>query len=152
MAHITISGGNKWRGHLERLFAKRVEVRAGVLEGATNEEAAREGRESRVAVYAAYNEFGAKNIPARPFMRQTVAEQMPTWKQNVARALPRMGMDATAKVIGQRMAEDIQAKILSDMPPPNAPATLRRKAEKEGPRGTLVDTGTLAKAISYEVK
>ena len=91
MAAITISGGDKWKAYLERL-AQKAEVRAGVLEGATNIET-----RQLVAEYAAYNEFGTSRIPARPFMRTTLQEQRGEWVQGLGRLLDkRRGQYAVA--------------------------------------------------------
>lgn len=189
MAAITISGGDKWKAYLERL-AQKAEVRAGVLEGATNTEG------QKVAEYAAYNEFGATinvpakaqtlyfkqnrdgsvgnrfvkkdksnfaqdvtvpahtiNIPARPFMRQTLKEKKKAWAESLARALKEgVSAEDALNIVGRQMEDDIRAKILSNMAPANAPSTVARKNKEEAGRvGTLVDTGALAQSISYEI-
>ena len=145
MAAITISGGDKWKAYLERL-AQKAELRAGVLEGATNTEG------QKVAEYAAYNEFGTSRIPARPFMRTTLQEQRGEWVQGLGRLLASHGPEQALHFVGRRMEDDIRTKILSNMAPANAPSTVARKNKEEAGRaGTLVDTGALAKSISYEI-
>ncbi|WP_141554542.1 hypothetical protein [Xenorhabdus stockiae] len=49
--------------------------------------------------------------------------------------------------------EDIKDGIEQSLPPPNAPATVARKAKKgiTSPDKTLVDTGSMQRAIDYEV-
>ena len=50
------------------------------------------------------------------------------------------------------MAENIEATIMSNMAPANAPSTIRRKNRTEAGRaGTLVDTGALLKSITHQV-
>lgn len=147
MAGITVSGGNKWRKALERL-ARKVQVRAGVLEGATTTEG------QSVAQYAACNEFGTARIPARPFMRSTLTEQRRAWINGFS-ALLKAGRtpDEALRRVGERMARNIKDKILSNMEPANAASTIARKNKKEAGRaGTLVDTGTLEKSINFEVQ
>lgn len=147
MASITISGGHKWKAYLQRL-AQKAKVRAGVPEGATNSEG------KSVAEYAAYNEFGAARIPPRPFMRNTLEEQRRNWIDALA-ALLKEGHtpDNALQLLGRRMADDIQAKILSNMDPANAASTIAGKNKKEAGRaGTLVDTGALVTSISYVVE
>ena len=129
-------------------------VRVGVLNDATTEDG------KSVAEYAAYNEFGTATIPPRPFLRTTIAEQRDKWgalakrylQAGIAAGSPaagRMAMEAA----GRQAQVDIQDKIMSNMPPPNAPATAARKAKRKGGgySGTLFDTGALHKSIDYEV-
>lgn len=145
MAAITISGGDKWRKALERM-ARKAQVRAGVLEGATTTEG------QSVAQYAAYNEFGTARIPARPFMRTTLQKQRGEWVQGLGRLLASRDPEQALHFVGRRMEDDIRAKILSNMAPANAPSTVARKNKEEAGRaGTLVDTGALAQSISYEI-
>lgn len=143
---VTVTGGDKWQKYLLK-YCKEASVKAGILESATNVV-----NGEPIAPYAAANEFGTAHIPARPFMRNTLAEKQASWVQGYAALLKTLGPEKAAMAVGKRMAEDIQAKILSSMPPPNAPATVARKAKKQGPRGTLVDTGSMVKAVEYEVE
>ncbi len=146
MSNVTISGGTKWQAYLERL-AQKVEVRAGVMEGATTD------AHERVAPYAACNEYGTSRIPPRPFMRKTLERERENWTRNVGDALANgLSPEETLELVGTRMAEDIQATIMSNMAPANAPSTIRRKNRAEAGRaGTLVDTGALLKSITHQV-
>lgn len=173
MANISFKGGDKWHKALSRLSQdKKIMVRAGVLEGATTTDG------KPVAQYAAYNEFGAAVpvtrkmwgfflhkygvplkkqrlvIPARPFMRNTLSEQREAWVRGVA-AMLKAGRspEEALQTAGSRMAEDIRAKILSNMEPRNSGFTERLKNEQEAGRaGTLVNTGALVRAIHFEVE
>jgi len=129
-------------------------VRAGVLEGATNEDG------ESVAEYAANNEFGTSEIPPRPFLRTTISEKGKDWS-GLAKSFLMAGLQAGSSDAGRRALEaagrqaqvDIQDKIMSNMPPPNAPATAARKASRKGGgyAGTLFESGALHKSISYEI-
>lgn len=146
MANITVKGGDKWRKALERL-AQKVQVRAGVLEGATTTEG------QSVVQYAAYNEFGTSRIPARPFMRSTLTEQRQAWINGFL-ALLKAGRapDEALRLVGDRMVRNFKDKILSNMEPANAASTIARKNKKEAGRaGTLFDTGALLKSINSEI-
>ena len=173
MANISIKGGDQWRKALSRLARDKViKVRAGVLEGAKTTDG------KTVAQYAAYNEFGAvvrvtpkmkaffryrfgvnlkKDalvIPARPFMRTTLENHQKDWLNGVA-ALIKAGRtpEDTLQQVGKRIADDIQAQIMSNMDPANSGLTTQIKNERESGRaGTLVNTGALVKAINYEVE
>lgn len=132
-----------------------VGVKAGILENATNSATG-----ESVAMYAACNEFGTKDIPSRPFMRKTFEEHSGEWAELLGRAIangrpPRQAL----QLVGMRMADDIVDTIKSDMPPPNAPSTKARKTKKitgtggggSYSPGTLVDTGSMVRAVNWEI-
>lgn len=146
MSNVTISGGTKWQAYLERL-AQKVQVRAGVMEGAKTDAG------ERVAPYAACNEYGTSRIPPRPFMRKTLERERENWIQGVGALLGKgRSPDEALELVGTRMAENIEATIMSNMAPANAPSTIRRKNRTEAGRaGTLVDTGALLKSITHQV-
>lgn len=115
----------------------------GVPEGARND---RTG--ALVAGYAAWNEFGTKNIPTRPAIRQTVDTYMDEYVEDLADALlsgvdPELAMNR----LGEQMAKDISQSIRDWQQPPNAPSTA---AQKDG-NDPLVDTETYAKSIGHWV-
>ena len=99
-------------------------------------------------------------IPARPFIRNTIKREKDVWTQELAKMIAngRPVQDAL-KLVGIRMAEDIQATINSNMRPPNSPATIRAKTKKvDGGApgetmtpGTLIDTGSMLDAVDYKV-
>lgn len=136
--------------NLERVLKKYLQpakVSAGIFADATNGET-----EEPIAPYAAANEYGAPGIPARPFMRRTVKSKGTGWVKNVAAALkagrtPQQALQLT----GMRMAEDIQATIKSNMPPPNSLETMLKKHAAEAGKGTLIDTGSMIKSINYRL-
>ncbi len=154
--NVTISGGTKWKAYLERL-ARKVQVRAGVMEDATTDEG------EAVAPYAAYNEFGTSRVPPRPFMRKTLEREGENWIRNVGDALANgLSPEETLKLVGTRMAEDIQKTIdaaIKNGIDDNADSTKLKKTkkvtggkpgEKHVP-GPLVDTGALLKSITHQV-
>lgn len=151
----TLKGGDRLMRRLGELAKARGVVRAGILEDATNYET-----KEPIAPYAAANEFGTTGIPARPFLRNTIQREGEKWCRGLERAIAngRSVRDALT-LTGMQMAADIQATIKSDMPPPNAPATIRAKTKKvDGGApgetmtpGTLIDTGSMIQAVNYEV-
>lgn len=149
MANVEIKGGDL--AGLEKLIrqlATSKGLRVGILEGAANSVTG-----ERIAPYAAANEFGAPGIPARPFMRSTITMQSGKWAKGFARMLQSGRPTAQAlELLGNRMAEDVQDTIKSNMPPPNSPATRERKNAESAGKGTLIDTGSMLRAIDYEVK
>ena len=132
-------------------------VKIGIVEKATNSHTG-----ENIAFYAACNEFGTNDIPARPFMRMTAEKHSHEWARlvravtkdkwvtnpNIARlALERVGD------VGYR---DMRAMILSNMPPPNAKPYAAWKAKKPGSEaggyaGTLVYTGQMLQSVFFRV-
>lgn len=132
-----------------------VGVKAGILEGATNNETG-----ESVAEYAAHNEFGSRDIPSRPFLRKTYDDKESSWVQGLGNALTRLPPAKALKMLGIRMQDDIVATIKSNMPPRNSAATIARKTKgvtrggqtvgSHNP-GTLIDTGSMINSVNYEV-
>ncbi|MDC9591151.1 hypothetical protein PSI23_18120 [Xenorhabdus sp. XENO-10] len=151
---MVIKGGDKLRAALERIAnTPTIQIQAGVLAGATNEDTG-----EKIAPYAAANEFGTRNIPPRPFMRSTIANKSDEWAQLIAsqirgRLQDAGGVEAAFNTLGMVMAADIKDSIEQSLPPPNAPATVAKKTKKgrASPGQTLVDSGSLQRAIDYEV-
>ncbi len=57
------------------------------------------------------------------------------------------GIKVALENIGQQLVEAIKAKIMSNVPPPLAEATARRKGSDQ----TLIDTGAMLNQVSSEV-
>lgn len=57
-------------------------------------------------------------------------------------------MEEIAEQIGMNLENKIREKILSNVPPENAPSTIKAK----GSSATLIDDGTLLSSISHTVK
>jgi hypothetical protein len=103
---------------------------------------------------AIWNEFGTKNIPSRSFIREWFDEN-----EDQLRADLRVLMESVVagkrtkeqilEIIGQRAVAQIQERISSSIPPPNARSTVR---QKKGSETTLVDTGLLRSSVTYKVK
>lgn len=131
-------------------------VKAGILEGATNNESG-----ENIAAYAAHNEFGTADIPSRPFLRKTFNDNSDKWAGGLATMLQNgRSPEQALKLLGMKMQDDIVKTIKSNMPPRNAPATIARKTKtvtKGGKTvgshapGTLIDTGSMLNAVNYEV-
>lgn len=122
---------------------------AGVLKGATNEKG------DSVAYYAMVNEYGTEEIPARPFMRNTVNEHSAEWK-----ALLKQGISAgvtpeeALEKIRNVVRADIIATIKSGNFTPNAPATVARKKRQglEHSDKPLIETTALIRSINTEIR
>lgn len=139
-------GWNRFVREMEK--ARTMEVAVGIFEGSRNAEG------ESIAEYATYNEFGTAKIPARPFMALSVdrnkaaiakdldssAARITTGASTVHKELNRLGAQHTARV---------QATITGpDIPPPLSPVTVARK----GSTKTLVDTGAMTNAVTWELR
>ena len=146
-------------------------VKVGIVEKATNEV-----NGMSVATYAFFNEFGTSRAPARPFMRLTAERHSKEWAELFVRVTdgkiiedPNIARRAFT-LIGRMAMLDMQDTIKSNVPPPNAPATRRRKEgrtiieadgrevkhdqKKHGDQayaGTLYDTGEMLQSINFRV-
>ncbi|MDC9591053.1 hypothetical protein PSI23_17610 [Xenorhabdus sp. XENO-10] len=145
---------DKLKAALSRIRGNlNVQMNIGILSGSTNEDTG-----EPIAPYAAANEFGTRNIPARPFMRSTIANKSDEWKRLIGDQLrgqlqDESGVEAAFNTLGMIMALDIRDSIEKSLPPPNNPATVAAKTRKgrASPNQTLVDSGSMQRAIDYEV-
>lgn len=133
---------------LHHLYASNKALKVGILENATNTDTG-----ASIAEYAYWNEFGTKNIPARPFFRNAISDNSDTWAASIKNQLKTMGItdknvvEKVLKKTGQLMRSDIQQSIKKGGFKPLKPATIKRK----GKATPLVDTSDMRNAISYEV-
>ena len=149
---VNLEGGKKYKRFLEKVGEIAGGVKAGILGGATSADG------KNIAEYAAYNEFGTKNIPARPFMRTVAKERPKVWVGQMVRKIrgnatkPEAWKGALV-LAGESMKSDIQYSIQAGKWTPNAPATVAAKARKgkTEPDHPLIDTGQMLAAVSYEV-
>ena len=105
-----------------------------------------------LAEVAEKNEFGGPNQPARPFIgpwaderRASAIEQIKAaFKEALkARTSPAQRLDQIAQVL----AGEVQQRISTGIPPPNAQSTIDRK----GSSTPLIDTGQLRGSIRGKV-
>lgn len=93
------------------------------------------------------------HTPERSFIRSTVdAKRNGEWRiyaEELRKQFVegKMTTDRMLGLMGQRIKKDIQEKIRSMLPPPNAPSTIAAK----GSDHTLINTGQLLNSIDYEV-
>ena len=134
----------------EMARATQLEVAVGILEGSGSNE---DG--TSIAEYATYNEYGADNIPSRPFMRTAfdenvgdIALDMET-QSNALVTGTRTARQALT-IIGQKQADRIKNTITGrDFLPKLADSTIRAK---RGSTKTLVDTGAMVNAVQPSVR
>lgn len=105
-----------------------------------------------VALYASANEYGTEYIPARPFVRPSIASpELKAFSKQNAKDYYR-GAIATLELGLERLGNFarglIVKKIGSNVPPPNADSTIAMK----GSSATLIDTGRMRQSITYQVR
>jgi hypothetical protein len=107
-----------------------------------------------IAEYATYNEFGTIDIPQRSFLRSTYDEQIGKWLKQLEQGISgiinmRDNASRVWDALGKKAKENVKNKIKSNVPPANAPSTIRKKGAG---KTTLFDTGALLGSITYEVR
>ena len=115
-----------------------------------------------VAAVAAWNEFGTKNIPERPFFRNALAESERGVSNILAKGIDTKKMvvdDRLAGRVGEYVAGQVQESITALKDPPNAPETVARKRKKlHGKKGVgggenpLIDTGFMHDSVTWQVE
>lgn len=144
----TISGGDRLAFALARIAyqlggSAGATLRVGFLEGATYPNG------TPVAAVAAWNEYGTRTIPARPFFRNMIAAKSKEWPDGIATQLrlTRYDVALTLQRTGAAIRGQLQLSIRSTNTPPNAPSTIAKK----GFNNPLIDTGHMLNSVDYEV-
>ena len=106
-----------------------------------------------IAEYAAFNEFGTRTIPERPFMRKTFDDNLANHNKLIERLFKGMlggKLDAKMafKILGQQTEDDMKNTIMTGIFTPNSDCTVAKK----GSSRPLIDTGTMRNSIRYEVE
>lgn len=142
------------RGYKKRVKTIRSMGRPSVTVGVHAAEGAGTYEDGRTTVLdvAVWNEFGTSKAPARSFLRAWYdgAKGEALRLQNaLMRAVARgtLGRDDALNRLGLWAVGQIQDRMATSIPPPNAPSTVRRK----GSSTTLIDTGQLRTSITHQV-
>jgi hypothetical protein len=103
-----------------------------------------------VASVAFWNEFGTSRTPARPFFRQMIAKESPSWPHDMAETLKTTGYDGgkTLALMGEEVDGALRDSIFNADVNPLAASTIRRKGSSQ----PLVDTGTMSRSSGYRVE
>lgn len=137
--------GKKLQEMLKVLAEK--EVRVGFQAGKATEE---DGTD--ICDIAAWNELGTVHIPARPFLRQSVDDNVSkinSFMQSKKKDLVRgVSAEQVLKEIGIFQKDLIQEKITEGNFTPNAESTVKKKGSSK----PLIDTGRMRQSVNYEIK
>lgn len=153
----SFTGGEKLKRRLQELNQKcggKRHVKVGFFDGATYEDG------TSVVQVAAAQEYGTATIPARPFMRTTVAERGDQWPRALASLLQGTGMDmdAALKVMGSQITSEVKDTIASIADPPLSEATIAARLRAKPDRSTqtldkpLEDSLTMIGNVKYQVE
>lgn len=130
---------------------KKMNLNVGVFSDAVNTE---EKTHTYVADYAIANEYGRGHIPERSFIRSTVNERQEEWSKLMSNVLleaieGKQNLDNGIYKVGAIARSDIIAKIDSNINPPNAPSTIKKKGARKNK--TLIDHGVLRSSIDARI-
>lgn len=136
--------GRRFMREIERLKQQRVCI--GFQHG--------KDRDNKVdmADVAAWNEFGTVRSPSRPFMRNSIDNNMDKIKAFGAAQVRRIAAGATSRdvlnAMGAMQKGLMQHEITEGHFQANAPSTVRRKKSDR----PLVDTGQMRQSIHFVIK
>lgn len=126
-----------------------VEIVVGVLRNAGKE---KDGTD--LVDVAAYNEFGTKHIPSRPFIRIASDEHGDEWQDLSEQCVDAiiagsMGRSQALNLIGSKAKADIQ-KVIGDKS--KLRANSEKTVQRKGSSAPLIDTGRLRQSINYRIE
>ena len=106
---------------------------------------------SEVARVAAWNEFGTRTIPSRPFFRTAIDGSREKIFEKVSQfadlaLVGKKTVDQAFELLGLFMQGIIRASIRSNIQPPN---TLKTIAAKRGSTRTLIDSGQMINSVTF---
>lgn len=102
---------------------------------------------------AMIQEFGAGNIPARPFIRGWFDENRDRALADIRKMLElviagKVDKDKALELLGLKFVGEIQARIARGIAPANAQSTI----DKKGSATPLIATGQLRSAVTFKVE
>jgi len=121
------------------------EVLVGVPEGTGRDD----GLSNAFLAYIHDNGSPINNIPARPFIKQTIEENAEYVSKMMLKALMSKDPEAILAELGEVMAGKIKAKIMMGVDPALQPETVKKKKGNALP---LFDTGQMMESINYIVR
>ncbi|QGP57365.1 hypothetical protein PsalMR5_04884 (plasmid) [Piscirickettsia salmonis] len=152
-AKLDIKINDKLLKSLEKTLKGAINTRTlkvGFFNGVKNDD---KENSPTIAAIARANEFGVpeKNIPARPFMQQTL-EAHGFYKRSLAIRLGRVirgtrSLDGQLMVVGEKMASDIKQTITSGNFSANALNTIAKKGSDK----PLIDLGNMRANVSFRI-
>ena len=94
-------------------------------------------------------------VPPRPFFRNMIAIEGPTWGKQMVKLMKANDNNATTAIsqLGEHMASKLRQSIRNTTSPGLSQSTLRRggRKRKPGVDRPLIDTGHMINSVDYEV-
>lgn len=157
MAKSEIKYTKEWKALKAKLDrADRAHVKVGILASKGGNKVHDPKSGLTVAEIGAVHEYGspARGIPQRAWIRPTFVKRADDLKKLTAKAAKRfvegkVSLARALDILGAWGANAVKQNVTGGarIPPPNAPATIRRKKSTR----TLVDSGRMVGAVSWEV-
>jgi hypothetical protein len=143
---IQIKGGDRLRRYMRdtaRRMGSGAVLNVGILASAKYPNGL------HVAQNAFWQEFGTKNMPARPFLRRTIDAHSGKWGENLGRIAVAQHYDVrrTLTLMGEGIKGQIVQTIVELTDPPLAPSTVAQKGFDK----PLIETGLLQRSVDYEI-
>lgn len=145
---------------VRRLYGMRkAKIKVGILSGDGAEQGRVDNPAETLLLVAICNEFGTtdpvtgeEHIPERSFIRAWFDEAEPKKREELTTLMRevvagRRDKDDVLELLGLRCVGEIQERIATSIPPPNAASTVRRK----GSSTTLINHGQLRAGITHKV-
>lgn len=145
----SLEGGKKLEKYLRELALRLGaggEAKIGFLEGKTYPQA--QGGLS-VAQVAFWNEFGTVKAPPRPFFRNMIEDQSPTWARKLGAAARYSGY--RAKPALEIVAADIKGHLVESINLLQEPPLADYTIEKKGFSKPLIDKGIMVDSPAWVV-
>jgi len=109
-----------------------------------------------IAQYAFWQEYGTKNIPARPFLRLTMETKKSKFQKDTATIMRKLSkggkIDNLLLLQSAEISKWIKGTIHTLRTPPNSPSTLRWKKRLGRGSNPLIFSGTMKKAVTSTVR
>lgn len=142
-----LKGGDKLKERLSAIAEKMAagSVKVGFMSGATYPNG------TPVAAVAFWNEYGApsRGQPPRPFFRQMIAKESPTWAPKLAALCKSKDYDGD-KVLAL-MGEDIGGALQQSVNDFTTPALADSTKARKGFDKPLINSADMIRSISYHV-
>jgi hypothetical protein len=156
-SRVNLAAFRRLHARVKAAAAAKTKLKIGVLTGSGTEP----GSEITLVELAAIHEFGspAAGIPERSFLRKTFQlqrEEVKAMTEKLAKRFleDKIELNDALGLLGQWLVARVRETITSQLVTPRLSESEagRRTIKRKGSSVTLVDTGHLINAISYEIE
>lgn len=149
-SQITTSVVKDDSGKLRQVIKK---MKGAYVTAGIHQDAGQEQNGADVVKVALWNEFGTEHIPERSFFRSAIdknIEKINKWREQAINDIlsfknPKSVLDG----LGFKLMVLIQNEIKQNIPPSNAPETIKQKAADGVAPNTLIWSGTMLRSITF---